>query len=136
LNLLKNSGLSLAPLSLPVDSAAQNQKTVMSGQHMTIANSTFSTMHSNASNTAQRDNLIFQPSTQATFQPPLTSNTELLQVNNDNAITGTQNCYFSSVPLLKNSLPLGFNVNEKHRSLICGDMYVDFLFFITFPQRR
>jgi hypothetical protein len=120
LNQLKNSVLPLAPLSLPVDTAAQNQRTVMSGQHITTANSTFSTMHNNASNTAQRDNLISQPSTQVTFLPPLTSDTELLQVNNDNAITGTQNCYFSSVPLLKYSIPLGFNVNEKHRSLICG----------------
>jgi len=98
----------------------------MSGQHTTPANSIFSTMHNNTSNTAQRDNLISQPSTQVTFQPPLTSITELLQVHNGNAITGTPDCYVSSVPLLKNSIPLGFNVNEKHRSLICGDMYVDF----------
>jgi hypothetical protein len=38
LNQLKNSGLTLAPLSLPVDSAASNQRSVMSGQHTTTAN--------------------------------------------------------------------------------------------------
>ena len=94
----------------------------MSGQHTTTANSTFNTTHNNTSNTAQRDNLISQPSTQVTFQPPLTSDTELLQVDNE--------CYISSVSLLKNSIPLGFNVNEKHMSLICGDMYVDFSFLL------
>jgi hypothetical protein len=47
LNQLKNSGLTLAPLSLPVDTAAQNQRTVMSGQHIPTANSKFITMHNN-----------------------------------------------------------------------------------------
>ena len=103
LNQLKNSGLTLSPLLLPFDTTAQSQRTIMPGQHTTNANSTFSTMHSNTStNTFQRDNLISQPSTQVTFQPPLISDTECLQLNNDNA-----DCYIWSVPLLKNSIPLG-----------------------------
>lgn len=117
LSQLKNSGLTLAPLPLPVDSAIQNQTPPMSSQPTSPAI---------ALNTAQRDNSTSQTLTHVTFQPPLTSDTELLQVHNGNASTGTPDCYISSVPLLKNSIPLGFNVNEKHRSLICGDMYVDF----------
>jgi hypothetical protein len=95
LNPLKNSGLTLSPLLLPFDTTAQSQRTIMPGQHTTNANSTFSTMHSNTStNTSQRDNLISQqPSTQVTFQPPLISDTEFLQLNNDNAITGIPDCY-------------------------------------------
>ena len=94
LNQLNNSGLTLSPLLLPFDTTAESQRTIIRGQHTTNANSTFSTMHSNTStNTSQRDNLISQPSTQVTFQPPLISDTEFLQLNNDNAITGIPDCY-------------------------------------------
>jgi hypothetical protein len=61
LNQLKNSGLTLSPLSLPVDTTAQSQRTIMPGHILLML-----ILHSVKCIT------ILQRTTQVTFQPPLT----------------------------------------------------------------
>lgn len=84
------------------------------------------------SNTASESTATFVT---ATLIPPLTTDPELLNLNRNAASVpsvinssngGTLPVTFSSVSLVKKSLPLAYHVNEKFRNSIYSDIYVDF----------